>query len=434
MNDHLKLLADIHQSGSETMPPSYDILRSHLEKRQKEIGAKAFVEFAHVQTVAATIWGAERTSHFAMLLREARVSPKAPRKTTWEQTDALLSRLPDAWSPAMSAHIKISKGGKRVKGERIWSAAHSLNVIRALLRWSDFCAAAGCSLIPTGSILDSYAKSISKRATRRTVSDYIDRILSGLSIVAPGFQSASCDYVACDWAEQAAQDGATTKKGSQLVGATCLYDLGFESMDSARRRKVRGIHAAKDFRNGILLAIAAALPQRARALSALQFDKTLFLLDAYAIEIKIPATMLKLPEDRKDGEPFHRVFSSKKLSTALEEYRRAYRPLFDNGTFLFPSIMSPGASISEKQIGRLVGDMTQEAFGVRVSIHLVRDNVATEACEYLGSKGRGGAVLLGHSDEQTTQRHYDHSTGIATAQEFLALIDKQRRLSVNLNL
>lgn len=142
--------------------------------------------------------------------------------------------------------------------------------------------------------------------------------------------------------------------------------------------------------------------------------------------------MLKLPEDRKSGAPFERTLTSEKLAEALLEYRRSFRPLFDQGPYLFPSMLSPDAAISECHIGRLTGDLTARAFGVRVSIHRLRDNVATEASEHLTSGGRAATGLLGHRSERTVRRHYDHSTGLASAQEFVDMIEVQRSLDVKL--
>lgn len=345
-----------------------------------------------------------------------------------------LGELPEDWQPAIAERISISMGGKRRKGCPLWSAAHSASVIRALAGWVDHCRSHGLPLRPTGRALDRYASQVAERASTRTASDYVGRILGGMTVVEPGFASQACEFVACDWRERAEQEGVATKTGSQLVGASEIYGLGFDLIEKARKRHLRGVHAARDFRNGILLSLSAALPQRARALSALAFDQTLALPAAGLIHVRIPARMLKLPEDRKNGEPFDRTLSSQKLAEALLEYRRSFRPLFDEGQCLFPSMLSPGAAISEGQIGRLTGDLTARAFGVRVSIHRLRDNVATEASEHLTSGGRAATALLGHRSERTVQRYYDHSTGLASAREFVDMIEDQRSLNVELEL
>lgn len=434
MNDHLNLLAGIRSADAESSVPTQEQLTLHLEGRRSAVGQPAFAEFSFLQKVAAETWGAERTAHFASVLRQARVTPKPPRKSSWSRAEALVERLPDPWQPMIAKQIVISKMRQRIKGRRIWSASHTLSVILALVRWAEFCRSRGLDQLPTGRTLDGYGEIVAARTTSRTAADYIGRILSGLSVVAPGFTSSACEFVASDWQERAAAQGSTTKTGAQLLGASRIYDLGFAIMEDARARDVRGLFAAKDFRNGILLALAAALPQRARALSSLEFDRTLQLPGGPAIHVRIPAHMLKLPEDRKAGEPFERTFASEKLAAALREYRTGYRPLFDDGTCLFPSVMARGASISESQIGRLVGNMTENAFKVRVSIHRVRDNVATQASEQMLGGGLASSALLDHRDIRTTQRYYDHSTGQAAAQEFQQFLDSQRQLSTDLAL
>ncbi|SDG37838.1 hypothetical protein [Sulfitobacter delicatus] len=434
MNEHLALLARIRSAGPGSSPPGQDDLKRHLSGRLQQIGAPALMEFAHVQKVAAEVWGAERCAHFANVLREARVAPKSPRRTSWQMAKMRLSDLPDQWQANFAERIEASEAGVRKKGQVLWSAAHTQNVIRALRGWVAYCRARDLPMSPTGETLDGYAREVAKKASVRTASDYINRILTGIKLVMPGFSSQACEFVACDWRERAAKAGSTTKTGAQLVGASRVYNLGFDLMQQARSRRLRGLHAAKDFRNGILLSVAVALPQRARALSALEFGRTLRIPGEGMVHIHLPARMLKLPEDQKAGAPFDRTLSSQKLASALEEYRYYYRPMFDDGASLFPSMHARGAAISEAQIGRLTGDLTERALGVRISVHRLRDNVATEASEHLASGARAATALLGQRDEQTAQRHYDHSTGLASAQEFVDMIERQRSFEVEFDL
>ncbi|SIT17594.1 Phage integrase family protein [Roseivivax lentus] len=426
MNAHLTLLRAMRAAGPYSRVPQHGELQEHLQDRFAAVGKTAWAEFANVQRVAAGIWGAEATAHFGQVLRAARVSAKTKRKTDWQLAEEAVETLPSPWREALSGHGALSKQGERVKGTRIWSAAHLRNVALALGRWANHCQTSGLPLTPTGASLDAYARAVANRATARTAADYAARILSGFSIIAPGFSSEACDFVAQDWKERAAKEGCTTKTGAQLVGARRIYDLGFELMDAARVRPVRGTQAAKEFRNGILLALATALPQRARAMSALASGTTLQLIGDHTIRIWLPARLLKLPEDQKNGEPFERLLTCQKLYEAVEEYLEKFRPIFDDGTFLFPSSLNRGEAVTEQHLGRLAGDLTERAFGVRVSLHRLRDNVATDASEYLSTGGRKAAYLLGHKDERTTQRHYDHSQGIAVAQEFIDLVEARR--------
>jgi integrase len=197
-------------------------------------------------------------------------------------------------------------------------------------------------------------------------------------------------------------------------------------MAQARQRGIRGVEAATLFRNGILLSIAVALPQRARALSCLAFDQSLWLMPEGRLRFLIPGDRLKLPEAEKSTSPFELAFRSIRLAEALQEYRTAFRPIFDDGKWVFPNTKAPGAGIGERHLGRIVGNITEEALGVRVSVHRIRDNVATEASEIHSAGATAASLLLGHRDLRTTQRYYDHSTGLAVATDFATHLDRLR--------
>ncbi len=440
LNTHLRLLANIRGSSPSDPVPVRSELSEHLSQRRSEIGETALAEFAYVQQVAKTKWGPERTAHFGQVLRQHRVSQKPPRKSAWAEAEALLQKLPEHWHSHIAGQIVLSKQGKRVLGRTLWSAAHTLNVIRALKRWAAFCSAHGCSMVPTGFSLDAFGHHLfanredEPSITSRTVADYQSRILCGIGLVQPGFSSAACSFVVADWRNRADQEGAVTKTGAQLVGATAIWDLGFQHIENARSSPMRGSDAARQFRNGMILAIGTALPQRARALSCLSFDSSLYLQDDNTVGIRIPASMLKLPEDRKQGAPFERSLRNPRLATALQEYRQSFRPIFDDGYAVFPSIKSRNTGISEKQIGRLTGNMTEKAFGTRISIHRLRDNVATQASETMTAPGRAAAALLGHKSQSTVARHYDYSEGIQAAEEFGALLSSYQGAGVDLEL
>lgn len=433
-NAHLGLLASIRRADPNTPIPSRAELKAHLEDRKKEVGAKAFAEFAHLARLASDVWGPEETVHFGRVLRAARVSHKPAKKTGWEQAEQALTTLPEPWRNSFERLIAASKSRRRVKGQQIWSTEHIKNVIRALCRWHCHCEAQGLPIMPTGAALDAYAQGLvsgRKPVTTRTAADYLARILSGISIVAPDFTSDACSFVVNDWDQRAKEQSATTKTGAQLVGASEIYWLGFSLMEKAASSAYRGPEAAKDYRNGLLLALAAALPQRARALSSLAFDRSLW-VDGTSIRVRIPADHLKGREDRKNGAPLDLSFQSPKLAAALARYRAEFRALLDDGDWLFPSFHSRGEAISAAQIGRLTGDITEKHFGIRVSIHQVRDNVATEASETLAAGGRAASALLGHRDLATTQRHYDHSQGAQVSKEFGVFIAERRGTTVDL--
>ncbi|WP_306752390.1 hypothetical protein [Paracoccus actinidiae] len=420
-NAHLQLLRCVREADPWSPIPDAHELAAHLEIRLSEVGPKALTEFAHVQREAARKWGAAPTAHFGQVLRAHRVTQKPRRKSNWEKAACALRMLPEAWQPPFDEIIRASQRGIQMRRQRIWSAAFTSSVLGALRLWADFNSRSNCPSIPTGEGFSRFAEEkingVNGCASASSVADYLDRILIGYSILAPDAIPTGAMFVAQVWRHRGKQEGSPSKTGAQLVGASEIYQLGFALIDEARRMIVRGPDAARQFRNGLLLALGIALPQRARALSCLSFGTTLKVAEGELIRIEIPASMLKRLEARKAGEPYSQALINEPLQTALLDYMREFRPIFDEGPALFPSMLARGAAISEAHIGRLTGDMTQRAFGVRVTVHRLRDNVATEASEYLSSP-LAASALLGHRSSQTTARHYDHYDGVSAARAF----------------
>ena len=441
MNTHLEYLKQFRSGAMTTQIPTQEELLDHLRRRVNLVGETAFAEFYHLQRIAAECWGAAETSHFAVVLRQQRGSHGAAPSTAWQRARKSIARLPDEWRVSFDAVADASQLKTDRRARLIWSADHLKAVADALVRWHSYCTEGRVSKMPTAVSLDDYAAALIGDHARpcpitlRSASDYLKRIYSGyINVVSPGFASAACEFVVRDWDERAKSVGATTKCGAQLVGARALYDLGFEKMNAACNSPILSLHAATLFRNGLILSFGISLPQRARALSALDLGRSLQLLDDGRIFVRLSAENLKMLERKKRGETFEWTFLNPRLHAALSRYERDFRPIFDSGTCLFPSRKVIGAPISEKQIGLLAGNMTEAAFGVRIPIHRLRDNVATDASEYMVGGPGTAASLLGHRDQATTARHYDHAEGVTATRAFSEAIESRKTMLVDLKL
>lgn len=439
MNTHFDYLSQFRSEAADLEIPTQEQLRRHLSTRIETVGETAFDEYYYLHKVAAERWSASETVHFAHVLRAKRGSHGAKGSTPWQRARRSIARLPDDWRRAFESVADASEHKADRRVPVIWSAAHCKAVADALARWHVYCAKNAVRHTPTAVGLNTYASKLiaggaeSSAITLRSASDYIERIYSGYAnVLTPGFTSQACKFVLRDWDERAKAVGATTKTGAQLVGARAIYDLGFELMASARTAPTRGLNASTLYRNGLILSFGIALPQRARALSALAFDRSLHLLDEQRIHVRLSADDLKMLERDRNGQGFDWTFRNARLHAALREYKRDFRPIFDNGTKLFPSRKIVGGAVSENQIGVLAGTMTKKAFGTRVPIHRFRDNVGTDASEYMVSGPRAASSLLGHRDEATVVRHYDHSEGVKVAKEFVEEIAARKTRPVEL--
>jgi hypothetical protein len=404
MNQHLDLLADFRSAEPGQTVPGISELTEHLHARMVAVGDTAFQEFAYLRKVAAETWGPDRTSHFAIVLRKARVSPKEVRVSRWKNASSAIDRLPLEWQGSLRAIAERSAAGKITSGLPMLSSDYLGAVTTALCRYVAYAPRRDFGLAPSGSELHGYALWLTDPANTahgvsvRAAADYLARIKAGLALIAPSDVSSARDFVCRYWREKGRVGGTPTKTGNQLVGAVTIYDLGFRQIEKARSKSMRGIRAATTFRNGLILVPGTALPQRARALSALDAGKTLWFGQPDPLHVRITARMLKRREDQKSGDPFDIVFHNARLAVTLEEYYRVYRPLFDEGTCLFPLFHATGHSISEKQIGQLSAHITEKELGVRISIHRLRDNVGTDAAENLVGGRLATKALLDHAD------------------------------------
>lgn len=439
MNDHLELLRKLRKASPLDTVPSRKALADHLAARMNHVGDTAFSEFAYIQGVAAEVWGAERTAHFARVLRDARVSPKDRDQCPWQTAERLAGSLPVEWRAPLLEQISISRTGRAVLGRTIWSPDYTKSVLAALGRWTAYCASQGQDIRPTAASLHAYALHLVQpdadvpATTTGTAANYVQRIMAGLAVATGGrFRSDACDFVVADWRERAREKGASTKTGSQLVGASALYGFGFSLMAKAQARPMRGLQAARIFRNGLIFALGSALPERARALTWLEFDRSLTLIDRTHVHVDLPGKALKYPEARKAREGYDVIFENRGLAEALHAYRADFRPLFDDGLHLFPSVHGKSGAITSKHLGRLTGALTEREFGVRIPIHRVRDNVATEASENLIGGAYAAKTLLRHVDDSVTRRHYDRSEGLKAAGDFEDFIERRRTVMAEL--
>ena len=417
-------------------PPEPGEAARHLGALTDELGwHSAQLEWWALQRAAARRWGAERTAFMGAVLREARCTAKPARRSEWERAERAVAGLPEAWRGPFAERLAASRDrGRRARGAVPWSAAYIEAVALALRRWAAFCKETDRSVEPTGAAFDAYAaRLLVDERTARTIADYLGRICAGFAgVLDPEAVTEGARFVADEWDRRAKLVGATTKTAAGVVPASAIYDLGFSLMEAGRRRPFWGLHAARDARNGVLLATAASLPQRARALSALDFETTFRMQEWPMIEIHLPGRVLKMREGRKDREAFHKVLENGPLWEALDEYRRHFRPLFDDGGAVFPSVLSRGAAISEGQIGRLVRDLTFKHLGKRVSVHRLRDCVATEASERMPDGAWLTPRLLDHRDRATTDRVYDHAEGLEATHELAAYLATRQGRRVDL--
>lgn len=439
IGDHVRLLAQMRTDGALRPPPTEEDLRRHAEIC---IAARGWLpaqrNYVYLHRVAAEIWGAGRTAHFARAWRAAAIEAKAVPEDRWAAARRAVEALPGEWRDALMEVVERSAAAEaapyRQARGTLWSVDHAASVASALDRWVAHRRKMGAAdFLTTGITLDAWgwwlvdpARRDGSAVSTGSAAHYISRAMSGIAVVAPEAATPACAFVVRDWRDRGRAEGARTKTGEQLVGAATIHALGLDLVAEAEAAPRRGLRSASRYRDGLLLVLATLMPQRARALSCLRFDSSL-LLEEDAIRIEIPARFLKLYEAEKSRtEPYRRVLRGRRLFEIVDRYRREFRPIVDDGDAVFPSVLTRGQPLSSRRLGVICGDLTEARLGVRVSIHRIRDNVATDAAEQLVGGGLAAASLLDHADPLTTARHYDHGGGQEAMRSFGEMLDRRR--------
>lgn len=210
------------------------------------------------------------------------------------------------------------------------------------------------------------------------------------------------------------------------------HGLGITAL--AEEQNHTPLSRAVQMRDGILLALSVALPERVKALCSLEFNTSLRLLPPDIIAICLPGKVLKMREERKGTSERGEEFRNAVLWNVLSDYITNYRRLIDNSMYVFPDTRAYGKPLGGAGVRAIIKRETRKRFGIAIPTHRMRDNAATEAVEVLPDKGSAGPALLHHADERTFQKHYDHSEGIEICRAFNTFLAQKKGPTTTLDI
>jgi integrase len=177
------------------------------------------------------------------------------------------------------------------------------------------------------------------------------------------------------------------------------------------------LQRARQFRNGLLVALLASHPIRLKNLAELELGRTFRKVDN-DWWIVLPATETK--EKRRDER---KVDAS--LLPWIDKYLKKYRQSLNgrkkvDDRFLWSS--SRGGRITDDAIERAIKATTLVSVGVDVCPHLFRTSAASTVAASAPSTPGLAAALLHHIDPNVTEEHYNRARSIDAARAFSALI------------
>jgi integrase len=210
-------------------------------------------------------------------------------------------------------------------------------------------------------------------------------------------------------------------KADRLVLTEVLVECGLTLMAEAENSAKRPA-TARQFRNGLMVAMLALHPIRLKNFAGLEIGRNLVNFDG-SWWIALPAIETK--ENRPDERRIDDL-----IAPALETYLKKYRRLLEgkntksNGLWLSSQ---DGRAMTYHAVADAVTRSVREATGVAVSPHLFRTSAASSAALHAEQNPGLGSVLLHHRDRRVTEEHYNRASGLSAANDFGRLIRQQIR-------
>jgi len=206
-------------------------------------------------------------------------------------------------------------------------------------------------------------------------------------------------------------------RADRLVITEVLVECGLTLMAEAESSAtLSGLAKARQFRNGLMVAMLAIHPIRLKNFASLEIGRNLVKIDGWWW-IVLSATETK--ESRPDERRIDNL-----IAPSLETYLRKHRPLLEgrhaksNGLWLSLN----GNPMTYHAVANAVTRSAGEATGVAVSPHMFRSAAASSAAVHAGYSPHLASALLHHRDRRVTEEHYNRASSLSAANDFGRLI------------
>ncbi len=238
-----------------------------------------------------------------------------------------------------------------------------------------------------------YVETLATRITAIGIASEIGYLILMLSVLAPRERWTWLRR----WQYRYQKRAIAREKRHKMVHPVQLLELGLALMDRAGA-EARGGEQARQYRDGLLIALLATRPLRRRSLSELKIGTHLRQVgDSYVLALQGVNT--------KSGYPVE--FPLPELLTPymtryLDQYRLRFPKAGDEQALW---LSAKGGALSSDAIYTRICRRTKDAFGFAIHPHLFRDIAATTIAREAPQALTVARDLLTHANVQTTLRH-----------------------------
>lgn len=340
--------------------------------------------------------------------------PRSNRSTVRSlPVDAWPASDREAWSLGCRPNQRLNKGG---------GAAHMKPITRADLArrygyFLDFldraalldCAAAGAAQV-TPETVARYIEELKQRVSTVTTYGSIYKLRRASQLINP-----RRDF---GWLIELEKDlGADLRprsKADRLVLTDVLVECGLTLMAEAQQSwTISRLAQARQFRNGLMVALLALHPIRLKNFANLEIGRTL-------VEISGRWWIVLAAEETKERRPDERRLDET-LTPALDNYLRLYRPLLARGATHLDALWlssDKGLPMTYHSVAGTIANTTRAAIGIELNPHSFRTSAASSAAIYAARSPHLGSALLHHRDPRVTEQNYNRASSLSAAADY----------------
>jgi integrase len=209
-------------------------------------------------------------------------------------------------------------------------------------------------------------------------------------------------------------------KLDRVVFAEQLLEAGLTLIAEAKEHTRAEFVRARGIRNGLMLALLALCPCRLKNFATLEIEQTFKQVRGrWWIILPGRSTKMRSPEERPVPTW---------LNSYIDLYFNEARPVLlhpskppTNALWVSSHSRQP---LKERDVGKLITQLTEETIGVAISPHLFRTADATTAADARSDMPHLASALLGHKNQQITEEHYNRASSLNAANEYASTVER----------
>jgi len=273
---------------------------------------------------------------------------------------------------------------------------------------------ADAALYATPERVENYVAELKGRVSSVTVYGSIYKLRRIAQLLAP-----NRDFV---WLTELEKDLELVmqpkSKFGRFVYTDVLVEAGITLMAEADAATHRSdLWRARQFRDGLMVALLAVCPVRLKNFAALEIGSTLVQADG-SWWIVLAASQTK--EGRPDERPVPAF-----LTLPIDRYLATHRPVLAHGKDERGALWlssNDGRALTYPAAAKAITQTTLASIGMSISPHLFRTAAASTAAQYAGRTPHLASALLHHTDSTVTEQHYNRASSIKAAQSYADVV------------